>query len=345
MSDIHPCKNPGFDRHSAMTSTGNPPTGLSFEELEAMAQLAWRNNHRCIGRLFWQSLECLDERAAACADEVFEACVRHLRHSTNGGRIRNTVTVFHPAERGDRGIRIWNRQLIRYAGYRLENGSVLGDPEQVGMTAKVMEMGWRSPEQKSPFDVLPLVIEYPGEKPRWYELPEDAVLQIEITHPDYPWFADMNLKWHALPAVSDMALVGNGLRFTAAPFSGYYMATEIACRNFGDEKRYDLLPRIARQMGLDVNSKRSLWKDRAMIELNAAVLHSYRRAGVSMVDHHTASEQFMRHVANEEICGRDVPGDWSWLVPPLSGSACPVFHRYYSSKRPEPAFVDQPRAW
>jgi nitric-oxide synthase len=315
------------------------------KELVDLARVAWRNNARCIGRLFWQSLELLDARAAESAEEVFEACVEHLRFSTNQGKIRSAVTLFRPADVDGRGIRIWNRQLVRYAGYRLADGGVLGDPEQLAFTEKIMELGWSPPRDRTAFDILPLVIQCPGGRPEWFEVPADVVLEVPITHPDFEWFVDLGLKWHALPAVSDMALVGSGLRFTAAPFSGYYMATEIACRNFGDENRYNLLPVVAARMGLDVSSRRSLWKDRAMIELNAAVLHSYRVAGVTMVDHHTASEQFMRHVANEESCGRDVPGDWSWLVPPISGSACPVFHRYYSTELQEPAFVVQKRPW
>ena len=310
-----------------------------------MARLAWRNNARCIGRLMWRSLELLDAREAQSPEDVFAACVHHLRFSTNGGRIRPTVTLFQPADTEGRGLRIWNRQLIRYAGYRLRDGSVFGDPEQAELTARLLEMGWCPPEPRTAFDVLPLVIAFPGQRPRWFPLPPDAVLEVPIRHPDLDWFAQLNLKWHALPAVSDMALINGDLRFTAAPFSGHYMATEIACRNFGDEQRYNLLPIVASRLGLDTCSRTSLWKDRALVELNAAVLHSFRMAGVTMVDHHTASEQFMRHVATEEACGREVPGDWSWLVPPLSGSTCPVFHRYYSSARPEPAFVEQKCAW
>ncbi len=315
------------------------------ENLTEMARIAWRNNARCIGRYFWQTLELLDARSAVTPDEVFEGCVAHLRHSTHAGKIRPTVTVFQPAEQGERGIRIWNRQLIRYAGYRALDGTVLGDPEQVPLTEKVIEMGWQPPSDRGAFDILPLVIECPGAPPKLFVVPEDAVLEVPITHPDLPWFADLRLKWHALPAVSDMALVGHGLRFTAAPFSGYYMGTEIASRNLGDENRYNLLPDIADRMGIDRSSRRMLWKDRALVELNTAVLHSFRESGVAIVDHHTASAQFMQHVAQEEKCGRGVPGDWSWLVPPMSGSACPVFHRYYDEARPEPSFVDQQRAW
>jgi nitric-oxide synthase len=322
-----------------------PPIPQSAEDLIAMARLAWRNNARCIGRLFWNSLELLDARTAESPDEIFEACVEHLRYSTNGGRIRSSVTLFRPADEGERGIRIWNRQLIRYAGYRAADGSILGDPEQADFTERVIAMGWQPPAERGSFDLLPLVIDVPGHGPRLYSLPPDAVLEVPISHPDLEWFSGLGLRWHAVPVISDMALAGRGLRFPAAPFSGFYMGTEIASRNFGDESRYNLLPVIAEKMNLDLRLRRMLWKDRALVELNTAVLHSFREAGVTIVDHHTASAQFMQHVRNEEACGREVPGDWSWLVPPMSGSACPVFHRYYGDRRPEPAFIEQEPAW
>lgn len=315
------------------------------DDLTLLAKIAWRNNARCIGRLFWNTLELLDARTATSADEVFEACVSHLKFSTNGGKIRSAVTLFAPAGEDERGIRIWNHQLVRYAGYRSSGGAILGDPAQADFTERVIAMGWQPPRERSAFDILPLVIEVPGDQPRLFTLPPDAVLEVAIHHPDLPWFAELGLKWHAVPVISDMALIGEGVRFPAAPFSGYYMGTEIGSRNFGDESRYNLLPVIADKMGIDRIARRMLWKDRALVELNTAVLHSFREAGVAIVDHHTASAQFMQHVRNEEGCGRQVPGDWSWLVPPAAGSACPVFHRYYSEDRPEPAFVEQPKAW
>lgn len=326
-------------------SVGDGVSALSTGALERMARLAWRNNARCIGRLFWESLHLLDARTAGSPDEVFEACVRHLEYASNGGRIRPAVTVFAPADPGEKGIRLWNTQLIRYAGYRAADGGVLGDPDQVAFTARVMEMGWLPPRDRSAFDVLPLVVDFPGHVPRWFELPGRAVLEVPISHPEFDWFADLGLKWHAVPAVSDRALVGGGHRFTAAPFSGHYMGTEIASRNFGDAGRYHLLPVIAERMGIDRSKRSLLWKDRALVEINTAVLHSFQKAGVVIVDHHTASAQFMQHVTREEQCGRKVPGDWSWLVPPMSGSACPVFHRYYDDARPAPAYVEQERPW
>ena len=324
---------------------GDGVGALSSGALEYMARLAWRNNARCIGRLFWEGLHLFDARTARSPEEVFEACVMHLDYATNGGRIRTVVTVFAEADHEEKGIRIWNSQFIRYAGYRAADGSVLGDPDQVAFTQRVMEMGWQPPRDRSAFDVLPLVVDFPGHPPRWFELPRHAVLEVPISHPEFSWVADLGLKWHAVPAISDRALVGGVHRFTAAPFNGYYMGTEIGSRNFGDEGRYNLLPIIAQRMGIDRSKRSTLWKDRALVEINTAVLHSFREAGVDMVDHHTASVQFMQHVAKEEKCGRKVPGDWSWLVPPMSGSACPVFHRYYDDARPEPAYVQQERPW
>jgi len=71
-------------------------------------------------------------------------------------------------------------------------------------------------------------------------------------------------------------------------------------------------------MGLDTSSPTTLWKDRAVIELNAAVLYSFqvfhnennyyldlpilfkcmfycleKKHTVTIVDHHTATESFM----------------------------------------------------
>jgi len=104
------------------------------------------------------------------------------------------------------------------------------------------------------------------------------------------------------------------------------METEIGSRNLGDAGRYDMLPEIAGKMNLDTRSKTNLWKDRALVELNTAVLHSYNKAGVVLVDHHTASKQFMSFVEQEKRAGRSVTSQWSWIVPPMSGSAMDVFH-------------------
>ncbi len=314
----------------------------TFEELEYACRLAWRNNRRCIGRRFWPTLELADAREAVTAGEIFDACVEHLRRSTNGGKIKPLITVFAPADGEGVGPIIHNYQLIRYAGYQEADGQVLGDPAEVAFTERVMGAGWRPPAKRGAFDLLPLLIEAPGEGEKLFELPGDAVLEVPISHPGFAWFADLGLKWHALPAVSNMALETGGVNYPAAPFSGYYMETEIAARNFGDTSRYNLLPVVADRMDRSMRAKDPFWRDRALVELCTAVLHSFRQAGVTIVDHHAASRQFMEHLEDEKSQGRAVPGDWSWLVPPVSGAASPVFHRYYDPRQRLPDFV--PRA-
>lgn len=80
-------------------------------------------------------------------------------------------------------------------------------------------------------------------------------------------------------------------------------------------------------MGLDTRTPVSLWKDKAMVECNVAVLYSFQAKGVTIVDHHTASESFMKHLENEVRLRNGCPADWIWIVPPLSSSATPVFHQ------------------
>ena len=55
------------------------------------------------------------------------------------------------------------------------------------------------------------------------------------------WFADLGYRWYALPAVSDMMFDCGGLEFTACPFNGWYMGTEIASRDLCDVTRYNVL--------------------------------------------------------------------------------------------------------
>ena len=308
------------------------------DELVFGARVAWRNSNRCIGRLYWRSLQVRDLRQVTEAEAVAEECADHLRIATNDGRIRPLISVFAPDAPGLPGPRIRSDQLIRYAGHRAADGSVIGDPRTAELTELAVRLGWE-PGEKTPFDVLPLVVEAAGDRARLFPLPPDAVLEVPLDHPDRPWSTQWGLRWYAVPAVSDMCLEIGGVCYPAAPFNGWYMGTEIGARNLADTDRYDLLPRVARSLGLDTGSDRSLWKDRALVELNRAVLHSFDRAGVTITDHHAESRRFLQHVAREGHRGREVGADWSWIVPPMSGAATPVFHRTYDSTERSPAFV------
>lgn len=305
-------------------------------ELTFGAQVAWRNSSRCIGRLYWQSLQVNDRREVRDPGSIHHHLTEHLRQATNSGRIRPVISIFGQAVPRRPYARVWNEQLIRYAGYPSANGSALGDPRVLEFTAAVQRLGWTG--RGTPFDVLPLVIDVPDHKPQLFDLPQDAVLEVAITHPIYGWFAELGLRWHAVPAISNMRLEIGGLHYPLAPFNGWYMGTEIGARNFADADRYNLLPLVARRLGLDTSRESSLWRDRALVELNLAVLYSFENAGVKIADHHTESRRFLTHVEREERAGRSVPADWSWIVPPISGGATPVFHRYYDEADLKPNF-------
>ncbi len=95
-------------------------------------------------------------------------------------------------------------------------------------------------------------------------------------------------------------------------------------------------------MGLRTDNDRTLWKDRAVTELNLAVIHSFSSAGVTITDHHTESVRFLKHLELEERQGRACPADWTWIVPPAASSVTPVFHRYYDDFDQTPELLPPP---
>jgi nitric-oxide synthase len=306
-------------------------------ELTFAARIAWRNSSRCIGRLYWRTLRVRDRRQVREPGQIAAECFTHLRAAANGGRILPMITVFAPDAPGQPGPRILNGQVVSYAGHEA-GGAVVGDPAHLEITQLAAKLGWQPAGEPGRFDPLPLIIESSGLPPAWFDVPKDAVFEVPLRHPDLAWFRELRLRWYAIPVISDMYLEAGGIRYPAAPFNGWYMCTEIGSRDLGDENRYNQLPEIAARMGLRTDTPRTLWKDRAVTELNAAVLYSYEASGVRIADHHTESERFLAHLAKEQRHGRGCPADWSWIVPPTAGSTTPVFHRYYEDFDASPNF-------
>ena len=104
---------------------------------------------------------------------------------------------------------------------------------------------------------------------------------------------------------------------------------------------YTDFQRIADAMGLDRTNNMTLWKDRVAIELNTAVLHSYAKAGVAIVDQHSSLEQYMVHMKNEFRDRGGCPTDWIWLNPSQSGSLCPIYHQETLHYHLSPSYVRQ----
>lgn len=309
------------DLRREMTHTGK--FELSFGELEWAARVAWRNSTRCVGRLYWPALEVRDLRHVTGAQEVFGHLRRHLHDAQNRGNLRPIISIFGA------GVEILSPQLLRYAD----------DPANAELCRVLEQLGWRARGER--FELLPVAIRGAGQAPQLFDLQPEEVLEVPIQHPEFPALAELGLKWHALPLVSDLSLDACGMRF-AAPFNGWYMQTEIAARNLADQGRYNVLPDVARALGIATRHERSLWRDRALLELNIAVLFSFEQAGVKIVDHHTAAQHFVRFEEKEAQAGREVRGRWSWLIPPLSPATTPIWERQYNDEEERPNFARCP---
>ncbi|MCA9698985.1 MAG: nitric oxide synthase oxygenase, partial [Myxococcales bacterium] len=294
----------------------------SSEELSYGAQVAWRNSAKCIGRISWNLLRVRDCRHVTSAAGMLHECEEHLRIATAQANMEAVMTVFAPRRPRERwGPRFWNQQLVRYAGYLESDGSVTGDPANLHLTERIMALGWTPPEPRTPFDVLPVVLELPEQPPHLYGFPEASVLRVAISHPSKREFSDLHLEWCAVPTITAFNLRLGGVDYVCCPFNGWFMQSEIA-RNLWE--RYKVGSAVAGLFGFDTGDP--MWEDRAWNELNEAVLHSFREARLSMVDHRSACKQFFTHVERERKQGREVPAQWSWVVPAIGGSTVSLWH-------------------
>uniref|UniRef100_A0A672RH02 Nitric oxide synthase n=1 Tax=Sinocyclocheilus grahami TaxID=75366 RepID=A0A672RH02_SINGR len=306
---------------------------LKDTELIYGAKHAWRNAARCVGRIQWSKLQVFDARDCTTAHGMFNYICNHIKYATNKGNLRSAITIFPQRTDGKHDFRVWNSQLIRYAGYKQPDGSILGDPASVELTEICIQQGWKAP--KSRFDVLPLLLQANGNDPELFEIPDDLVLEVPIIHPKFEWFKELNLKWYGLPAVSNMLLEIGGLEFTACPFSGWYMGTEIGVRDFCDSSRYNILEVPYSSFNLSFG----------LIWSHSFLNFHLQMSKVTIVDHHSATESFMKHMENEYRVRGGCPGDWVWIVPPMSSSITPVFHQEMLNYRLTPSFEYQPDPW
>jgi nitric-oxide synthase, bacterial len=320
-------------RQISVTGTYRHTSG----ELTFAVRVAWRHAARCSGRDKWRTLRVRDRRAVTDPQEVAAETIAHLREATNGGRIRSYVTVFAPDAPQRRGTRILSPQAVRYAGYRNPGGGVTGDPASASLTDLAVHLGWEG--RGGEFDILPLIVRDPAGRLYRADIPPDAVLEVPITHPDFGWFADLGLRWYAVPLITDMYLEAGGITYPCVPFNGWYTAsTEVGVRDLGDPGRYNMLPAVAKGMGLDTSSVSTFWPDRAAIELAAAVDWSYRKAGVMVTDHQAEAHRFARWADTEKASGRAWCADWGWVNPPISASTVPSFHQTYPDAPLKPGY-------
>ncbi|WP_436966235.1 nitric oxide synthase oxygenase [Staphylococcus shinii] len=299
----------------------------TVEELTYGTKMAWRNSNRCIGRFFWDSLTVVDARHIQSENDFIDAIENHIATATNNGKIKPYITIFSK----DNPPQIFNNQLIRYAGYE-----VMGDPAERNVTQLAERLGWHG--SHTDFDILPLIYKMPDGAMKYHEYQPHLIKEVAIEHDRFPKLQQLGLKWYAVPIISSMDLKIGGVTYPTAPFNGWYMVNEIAVRNFTDSYRYNLLESVAEAFEFGTLKNNSFNKDRTLVELNYAVYHSFKKSGVSIVDHLTASKQFERFELNETRNGREVTGKWSWLAPSLSPTLASNYHHGYKNIMKEPNF-------
>ena len=222
----------------------------TYEELNYGAKMAWRNSNRCVGRLFWESLNVVDARDIYTEQHFLDALHNHLNKATNGGKIKPYITIFSSTD----APKIYNNQLIRYAGYEDK-----GDPSEREITQLANHLGWKG--KGSDFDVLPLIYQLPNSPIKYHEFPASLIKEVDIEHDQFPKLKDLHLKWYGVPIISNMNLKIGGITYPTAPFNGWYMVTEIAVRNFTDTYRYNLLEKVAETFEFGTLKNNSFNKD------------------------------------------------------------------------------------
>ena len=204
-------------------------------------------------------LQVFDGRKCTTTQEMFDLLCKHLKYATNGGNLRwvkkvffvqknssyfelkhvvliilgrrfqylflfrSAITIFRQRMTGRGQFRVWNSQLLKYAGYRMPDGSIQGDPSSLEFTQVIfclswitvfilckgfdtiqnrcsavpskicIQLGWRP--KYGLFDMLPLVLQANGEDPDLFEIPLDCILEVAMEHPQWVTIT-LGSTWH-----------------------------------------------------------------------------------------------------------------------------------------------------
>ena len=229
------------------------------KELEYGLRASWRNARRCIMRSEHEHLALCDLRRVQSSREMARTIAKGMQEAFNRGHILPTAFVFPPRLPGKRGPMIWNNQIMAFAGYRQGDGSILGDPANVDLTERMIEFGWMPPIDKSRWDFLPLVTMAENDAPYMMELPAELRRTVPITHPRYEKeFRELGLRWVVAPALSRMGFDIGGNQYTASPFIGWFMDSELGVRDLADTFRYNSLPDIVNALNLNPEPETAL---------------------------------------------------------------------------------------
>jgi nitric-oxide synthase len=139
------------------------------QELAYGARVAWRNHGRCIGRLYWES--------------ILDRMVQHARFAWRGSHSFNDLRFCAgPVEHA--ACYIESDQITQYAGYIQPDGSVLGDRQNVEATRISASLGFRAPDPRCRFDLLPILMRDRSDRLVLGEVPRNSIREVSIVHPN-----------------------------------------------------------------------------------------------------------------------------------------------------------------
>ncbi|KAL7565512.1 hypothetical protein ACA910_012247 [Epithemia clementina (nom. ined.)] len=311
------------------------------EEIELGARLAWRNSVKCVGRISWNTLMVRDCRHVETPGGIIDEIQKHLELATAGTNLQSVMTVFRPRKPDEAwGIRFWSEQLVRYACYEdpKDSSKWIGDRANQHLTDFLITRGlWTPPppEKRTNHDILPVVFKMPGrEKPIVHQFDPKYMDEAPIEHPTNPKIKEMGHRWGTVPVIAAFHLNIGGVSYGAFPFNGWFCSTEIV-RDLM-ERYCDFNERCAEAFGIDVKTH-PMYEARVAHELDVAILHSFKKAGYTIVDPKTVAEQFQTHCKREQKLGRECPAQWSWIGG-LFGPINKTWHIEMRDFRKEPQY-------
>ena len=176
-------------RQTSCTLGQGLPGEMRPDVLEEKSGIVW--NSRIVGKVFYNfEILHLDSqyihnfRHITSPEEAFKAICTHISDACDkNGIIKPIISVF-PARQpnGQDPFRVWNSQLISYAGYASPNDPniIIGDAGNLQFTQFCEFLGWKGKGGR--FDVLPIVLSGPDGLPVFFEYPEDLILDVKIRY-------------------------------------------------------------------------------------------------------------------------------------------------------------------
>lgn len=279
------------------------------DEIQVGARIACRNS-MCPYNGLLSQLDVWNKGNLVTYEAMSGAIIDHLatvaaESGKDRTRKRSILVLFGPREVFDMtGTRFWTPSFTEYAGYSQDDGKILGDPRNVELTAHLIKHGlWKAPEVKSAFDMLPVVLKIPGQRPYVVPVPDGMRKEVRIEHPTCAAIAELNIRWPAFTIASSLRLCIGGVTYPCCAFNRIFFRSEVIK---GICSRDGLVKQWADSMGIPQSDR--LREKRALLEMEEAILHSFAGQDAVILSDDTKEDLRLQHERNEIKAGRDRSG-------------------------------------